>query len=408
MTTPSLAVTPDQVRAAAAVIDGFVVRTPSSLSRTLSAITGAEVVVKFESLQFTGSYKERGALNRLRALDPDQRRAGIVTASAGNFAQGIAHHSARLGIPATIVMPVGTPSVKAVRTAELGARVVVHGDGFGSAWAHAVELAAERGLVAISPFDDPAVIAGQGTVGLELLAEHRDLEVLAVPVGGGGLLAGISVIAREQAPRVELVGVQTDRFPSMVNALTGSTLPCGGPTIAEGIAVPRAGTITSEILRALDVEVVTVTEAAIEEAVCLYLEIEKVLAEGAGATALAALVEHRERFEGRKVGVVLSGANIDLRLLASVITRGLVRTGRLAPLRVSLPDEPGALGRLASLVGECGANIVEVRHERAVLSVHSRAVQVDLTVETSGPDRLAELVDRLGAAGYAPEARPDD
>ena len=407
MSPPAHAVSADQVRAAAATIDGFVVRTPSSLSRTLSAITGAEVVVKFESLQFTGSYKERGALNRLRALTREERRTGVVTASAGNFAQGIAHHASRLGIPATIVMPVGTPSVKAVRTAELGAQVVMHGDGFASAWLHAGELGVERGLVAVSPFDDPAVIAGQGTVGLELLAEHHDLDVLAVPVGGGGLLAGIAVIAREQAPRVELVGVQTDRFPSMVNALSGSSLPCGGPTIAEGIAVPRAGAITSEILRALDVEVVTVTEAAIEEAVCLYLEIEKVLAEGAGATALAALLEHRDRFEGRKVGVVLSGANIDLRLLASVITRGLVRTGRLTPLRVSLPDEPGALGRLASLVGECGANIVEVRHERSVLSVHSRAVQVDMTVETSGPDRLATLMDRLAAVGYSPRMPPD-
>lgn len=243
-------------------------------------------------------------------------------------------------------------------------------------------------------------------MGLELLAEHHDLDVLAVPVGGGGLLAGIAVIAREQAPRVELVGVQTDRFPSMVDERLVAPLQ----------AVPRsprasrylAGAITSEILRALDVEVVTVTEAAIEEAVCLYLEIEKVLAEGAGATALAALLEHRDRFEGRKVGVVLSGANIDLRLLASVITRGLVRTGRLTPLRVSLPDEPGTLGRLASLVGECGANIVEVRHERSVLSVHSRAVQVDMTVETSGPDRLATLMDRLAAVGYSPRMPPTD
>jgi len=408
MTRRELAVTADHVRAAAAAIDGHVVRTPSTRSRTLSAITGADVVVKFESLQFTGSYKERGALNRLRALTDDERRAGIVTASAGNFAQGVAHHAVRLGIPATIVMPVGTPAVKAVRTAELGAEVVEYGAGFGDAWAHAVELGAAGGMVAISPFDDPAVIAGQGTVGLEMLAEHPDLDILCVPVGGGGLLAGIAVIAREQAPRVDLIGVQTERFPSMVNALTGSTLPCLGPTIAEGIAVPQAGRITSEIFRALDVDVVTVTEAAIEAAVCLYLEIEKVLAEGAGAAALAALLEHRDRFAGRKVGVVLSGANIDLRLLASVLTRGLVRTGRLAPLRVSLPDEPGALGRLATLVGECGANIVEVRHERSVLSVHSRAVQVDLLVETTGPDRLAALVDRLDRSGYAPEHRPDD
>lgn len=403
MTARRLPVQADDVRAAAAAIDGQVVRTPSARSTTLGAIAGADVVVKFESLQFTGSYKERGALNRLLRMGGPQRSAGVVTASAGNFAQGLAHHAGRLGIPATIVMPHGTPAVKAVRTEELGATIVIHGDGFGGAWSHATELAEQRGATLVSPFDDPDVIAGQGTVGLELLADHHDLDVVVVPVGGGGLLAGIATLARAQAPRLELVGVQTDRFPSMVSALTGQELPCGGPTIAEGIAVPVAGRTTSEILRALDVDVITVTEAAIEEAVCWYLEIEKVLAEGAGAAALAALLEHRDRFAGRRVGVILSGANIDLRLLASILTRGLVRTGRLAPLRVSLPDEPGALGRLATVVGTAGANIVEVRHERAVLSVHSRAVRVDLVVETSGPDRLAALVADLAAAGYHPE-----
>lgn len=403
----TLPVTADAVRAAAAAIDGHVVRTPSARSTTLSAICGADVVVKFEGLQFTGSYKERGALNRLRSLDAAERAAGVVTASAGNFAQGLAHHAGRLGIPATIVMPNGTPGVKAVRTRELGAEVVLHGDGFGDAWARAVELGAERGLTAISPFDDADVVAGQGTVGLELLAEHPDLDLIVVPVGGGGLLAGISVVARAQAPHVELLGVQTERFPSMVNALTGATAPCEGPTIAEGIAVPVAGRITSEILAANSVEVITVSEAAIEEAVCLYLEIEKVLAEGAGAAALAALLQHRDRIAGRTVGVILSGANIDLRLLASILTRGLVRTGRLAPLRVRIPDEPGALGRLATLVGACGGNIVEVRHERAVLSVHSRAVQVDLVVETSGRDVLDALVETMAVAGYEPRLEPD-
>ena len=393
-------VTSADVERAAAAIEGAVVRTPAPLSQTLSDITGADVVVKFENLQFTASYKERGALYRLLTLGDEAVERGVVTMSAGNFAQGVAHHAARLGVGATIVMPAGTPSMKVSRTTALGAEVVLHGATLDESRAHADRLAGERGSVLLSPFDDPAVIAGQGTVAVELLDEHPDLGCVVVPVGGGGLLAGMSLAMRDRAPHVEVVGVQSERYPSMVNALRGTNLPCGGFTIAEGIAVTEAGRLTSAILTELAVDVVTVTEDHLEEAVVLYLEIEKVVAEGAGAAPLAALLEHADRFRGRRVGIVLSGGNIDLRLLASVIMRGMVRTGRLSTLRVDLPDEAGALGRLTTLIGEGGANIVEVRHVRNELAVHSRSAGVEVSVETPDAGRLRDLVSRLQEAGY--------
>ena len=395
-----------RIEAAAAAIAGAVVRTPVARSQTLSEITGATVVVKFENLQFTGSYKERGALFRLLNLNADERRRGVVTASAGNFAQAVAHHASRLGIPATIVMPAGTPSIKVARTHALGATVLLHGAGFDEASERAHELGAGNGLTYLSPFDDPDVVAGQGTTALEFLEDAPEVDTLIVPVGGGGLLAGMAIAARALRPGIELVGVQSERYPAMVAALGGKELPCGGPTIAEGIAVAVPGMLTRQLLAALSTHVVTVPEARIEEAVCLYLEVEKTVAEGAGAAGLAALLEYRERFRGRCVGLVLSGGNIDLLLLASVITRGMIRSERLMQLTVDLPDTPGSLGALTVLVGTMAANIVDVAHERRRLEVPSRMAHVSLTVETRGRDHAQAIVQQLRAAGYTVAVTP--
>jgi threonine dehydratase len=395
-----LPVEPADVRRAATAIGDRVVRTPSAVSRTLSAITGATVAVKFENLQFTASYKERGALNRLLALDAGARSRGVVAASAGNFAQAVAFHASAEGVPATIVMPVGTPTVKATRTEELGAAVVMQGDDFDRAQAFARRLAEHDGLVYLSPYDDVDVIAGQGTVALEFLDDLPDLDTLLVPVGGGGLLAGMAVAARDLRPDIELVGVQAETYASMVAALRGQEPRCGGTTIADGIAVKEPGRITKVVIEALCDDVVTVPESRIEEAVCLYLEVEKVVAEGAAAAGLAALLEYPERFRGRRVGLVLTGGNIDLRLLASVIMRGLVRSERMACIRVGVPDTPGALGLLTAVIGNHGGNIVDLSHRRMLLGVSSRAVAVDVTVETRDAHSLNELLDGLHAAGY--------
>jgi threonine dehydratase len=395
---PALPVSADDVRRAAAAIEGAVVRTPSARSETLSEITGAEVTVKFENLQFTASYKERGARNRLLELGDAERARGVVTMSAGNYAQAVARHAGLLGVRATIVMPEATPTVKAARTAALGATVVRQGASLAESQAEARRLAERDGMVLLSPYDDAEVIAGQGTVALELLEDHPDLEVLVLPVGGGGLLAGCAVIARDLAPGIEIVGVQTERYPSMVNALRGEHRPCGGPTIADGIAVATAGELTSAIAAALVDDVFAVPESRIEEAVGLYLEIEKVVAEGAGATALAGLLDAPERFRGRRVGIVLSGGNIDLRLLASVVMRGMVRTGRLGTLRVQIPDRPGSLARLSQIIGERGGNIVEIRHHRWFLDVSSLAAEVEVTIETAEQQVFRGIVAALRAS----------
>ena len=400
------AVDAQRIEVAAAAIAGAVVRTPVARSQTLSEITGATVVVKFENLQFTGSYKERGALFRLLNLSPDEHRRGVVTASAGNFAQAVAHHAARLGIPATIVMPAVTPSIKVARTHALGATVLLHGAGFDEASERARELSAGDGPTYLSPFDDPDVVAGQGTTALEFLEDAPEVDTLIVPVGGGGLLAGMAVAARARRPDIQLVGVQSERYPAMVAALGGQDLPCGGSTIAEGIAVAQPGLLTRRVLAALGTEVVTVPEARIEEAVCLYLEVEKTVAEGAGAAGLAALLEYPERFRGRSVGLVLSGGNIDLLLLASVITRGMIRSERLMQLTVDLPDTPGSLGALTVLVGTTGANIVDVAHERRRLEVPSRMAHVSLTIETRGRQHARAILDQLRAAGYTVTVAP--
>jgi threonine dehydratase len=369
-------------------------------SETLSVITGANLWLKFENLQYTASFKDRGALYRLLQLTPDERRRGVVAVSAGNHAQGVAYHATRLGIPATIVMPRSTPNVKVASTEALGALVVLHGDDLAAAHAEAEARAERDRLVWVAPFDDVHVIAGQGTVGLELFADVPDLDAVVVPVGGGGLLAGIAVVAAERAPHVELVGVETELYPSMINALHGGGDVPGGPTIAEGIAVPRSGRITSEIVAALVDDVVAVPEATIEQAVNLLLEIEKTVAEGAGAAGLAAVLATPERFKGRNVGLIVTGGNIDPRLLASVIMRGLVRSGRLSRLSIGVSDAPGSLSRVTAIVAELRGNIVEVSHQRLFSDLSVKNTMLELAVETRDRDHADRIVDALEAAGY--------
>jgi threonine dehydratase len=400
MASGSLPVSADDVHAAADRVAGSIERTPSAHSRTLSAVLGCHVVVKFENLQFVASFKERGALNKLAQLSPDERARGVIAMSAGNHAQAVAYHATRLGIDATIVMPATTPFVKLQRTRELGATVVLHGDGLGDAEAEALRIAAAEGRTYVHPYDDPAVIAGQGTCALEMLADDPDLDVLVVPVGGGGLLAGMAVAARATAPGVDLVGVQTERYPAMVDRIHGTEHAPGGTTIAEGIAVPRVGELTAQIVSALATDVVTVSEEHIEEAMNLLLEIEKVVTEGAGAAGIAALIEHPELFAGRRVGVVLTGGNVDPRLLASVIMRGLIRNGRLSRLHVEIPDVPGAMGAITTLLGETGANIVEILHQRMFVDVSAKSAEIEVTIETLDHAHVTRVVDTLEAAGY--------
>lgn len=404
-----LPVTIDDVRAASSAIRGAVVRTPMTHSRTLSAITGADVWVKFENFQYTASFKERGARNRLLALDEDERRLGVVAMSAGNHAQAVAHHATLLSIPAIIVMPIGTPANKISRTEDNGARVVVAGDTLEDAAGVARTIAAEEGATFIPPYDDPMVIAGQGTCTLELLADGPELDALVVPVGGGGLFAGACVAARGTHPKVELIGVQSELYPSMIEA-TGRAAPepnpQWGPTIAEGIAVKRPGALTTEIISALADDVVAVPERAIEEAVVWYLEIEKIVSEGAGAAPLAALLADPDRFAGRTVGLIHSGANIDLRLLSSVIMRGLARTGRLCRLVIDVPDTPGALGALTAAVGNAGGNIVDLWHHREFGMHSARVTEIELLVETRDQENADRMRFELASAGYVVKEAP--
>jgi threonine dehydratase len=394
----------DDVRQAAARIEGGVVRTPSATSYTLSELLGATVVVKFENLQFTASYKERGALNRLLALDPDERARGVVAMSAGNHAQGVAHHAARLGVPATIVMPAFTPAVKVARTRILGAEVVLYGDDLSAAEAEARRLERERRLTFIHPFDDPLIMAGSGTVALELLEDHPEIDVFIVPVGGGGLISGVATVVKALAPGAEVVGAQSDRYPSMVTAL-GRPAPDarGGATIAEGIAVMAPGHLTLPVVRALVDDLLVIGEADIEIAVGMFAEVEKIVAEGAGAMGVAALRAFPERFAGRTVGVIVSGGNIEPRLLASVLLRGLVRSGRLVTLRVEAVDRPGALAAVSAIVAAEGGNIVEVRHSRLLAELSIRSTQIELTVEMVDRDHAMATLARLTEAGFAAE-----
>jgi len=389
------------IEAAASRIRGQVVETPCLLSRTLSEITGAQVYLKFENLQFTASFKERGALNRLSQLDEAERARGVIAVSAGNHAQGVAWHAKRLGIPATIVMPRFTPGVKVMRTREFGAEVVLHGDRFDDAREQGLRLAAERGLTMIDPFDDDLIIAGQGTIGIEMLRAQPDLDELVVPIGGGGLIGGIATAARHLKPGIRVTGVQTERFALVYDALEGTHHEVGAGSIAEGIAVNRLGERTLPIIRERVDKVVLVGEGDIERAILLLLEVEKTVVEGAGAAGLAALLRHPERFRGRRVGLVLCGGNIDPLLLASIIERGMARSGRLARLYVDIRDVPGALSHVTGILAEEQANIEQIRHERAFGSVGSQRVEVEIVVQTRGPEHVQALLARLAEAGFA-------
>ena len=396
-----MAVTPQHIRDAADAIRGSVLNTPCLHSRTLSEITGAEVYLKFENLQFTASFKERGALNRLLSLDAAQRSAGVIAVSAGNHAQGVAYHAKRLGIPAVIVMPRYTPHVKVERTRAFGAEVVLEGDDFDAGKAFALELAKRRGLQLIHPYDDEKIIAGQGTIGLEMLSAQSGLEVLVVPVGGGGLIAGIALAAKSVKPQIEVIGVETERFPSMYCALKGVTPVFGASTIAEGIAVKEPGALTLPIVRQFVDEVLLVDEGDIEQAIVMLLEVEKTVAEGAGATGLAALLRHRERFAGKKAGLVLSGGNIDPLMLASILERGMVRSGRLARFIIELRDLPGALAQVTARLAELNANIEEIHHQRAFTHLPVQSAEVEFVLQTRSHEHVAEILEALKAAGFA-------
>lgn len=388
------------IEAAAARIAGQVARTPCLHSRTLSDIHGCELWLKFENLQYTASFKERGALNRLLALDPAERRRGVIAASAGNHAQGVAYHATRLGIRAVIVMPRQTPFVKIENTRKLGGEVVLHGDSVEDATAHALHLARREGLVFVHPYDDPLVIAGQGTIALEMLEQVPGLEWLVVPVGGGGLISGMAIAAKGRRPDIRITGVEAALFPAVRRILAGETEVPGGPTIAEGIAVKRPGRSTLPVIRALVDEIRIVGEASIEAAVLGLLEIEKTVVEGAGAVTLAAVADDPAAFRGRRVGLVLSGGNIDSRLLSAVILRGLVRTDRLVRFRVGLPDSPGSLARVTSIVAEAGGNIVDVVHQRAFSRLSVKQADVDFTIETRNADHAEEIRTVLERAGF--------
>ena len=393
-----LPVTLRDIEAAAAVLDGFVKRTNFDRSRTLSDITGASTWLKFENLQFTATFKERGAINRPSALPADERRRGVIAASAGNHAQGVAYHAARLSIPATIVVPIGTPTVKIENTRRHGATVIEGGTTLEEAARLATDHGREARLTYIHPYDDPIVIAGQGTIALEMLAAVPDLDVLLVPIGGGGLISGIAVAAKTLKPAIEIIGVQAVLYPSMFNLIKGQGLAMRGDTLAEGIAVKSPGRITAEIVRALVDDIVLVTEAQIEQALSLLITIEKTVTEGAGAAGLAAVLADPDRFKGRSIGLVLSGGNIDTRLLSGVLTRQLARDGRLTQLRFDIVDRPGQLAAVLAILSKSGANIVEVSHQRIFTALPAKAVLLEVVIETKDRSHLAATIDALRAA----------
>lgn len=388
------------LRSAAELLSGQVVRTPTVPSGPLSAATGAHVFLKLETLQRTGSFKDRGALVKLRSLDESAARRGVIAVSAGNHAQGVAAHAERLGIPATIVMPVGTPFTKIRRTEAFGARVLLQGDTLNAAEPFAHEMAEEHGFTFVHPYDDPMIVAGQGSVGLEMLEDVADLDVIVSPIGGGGLISGIAIAARALRPDIEVVGVETEVFPSMYNAIHDTDRSVGGDTIADGIAVKSPGALTRDIVSAMVDDILVVREASIEEAVQSMLTEGRVLVEGAGATPLAALLEHRERFEGRRVGLVAAGSNIDPRLLASVLLRGMSRAGHLARLRVSITDQTGTLAKVAAVIGDAGGNIVETYHQRMFADVSVKRAALDVVVETRDRDHADAIIAGLGVAGF--------
>ena len=392
-------ITLQDIQDAASRLNGQVLDTPCVESRTLSEIVGAQIFLKFENLQFTASFKERGACNKLAQLTAEERARGVIAMSAGNHAQGVAYHAQRLGIRAVIVMPSFTPGVKVERTRGFGAEVVLHGSTLEEARLHAYQLAEEQGLVFVHPYDDEAVAAGQGTLALEMLAAVPNLDTLVIAVGGGGLIAGVATAAKALRPDIEIIGVQTERFPAMVNAVKGTHHAQGTSTIAEGIAVGTPGTVTLEVVRRLVDDLVLVDEGDIEQAVLMLLEIEKTLVEGAGAAGLAALVRYPERFKGKRVGLVLCGGNIDPLLLAAIIERGMVRSGRLARIQVSARDVPGVLAAITKTVADAGANIEEVHHQRAFTLLAAQNVEIELVLQARGKAHVQEVLEKLRAAG---------
>ena len=402
-TTPMQPPTIDDIRAAARRIDGAVIKTPMLVSRTLSEILGAEVWLKFENLQFTAAYKERGALNKLLQLSAEDRARGVIAASAGNHAQAVAYHAKRLGIPAVIVMPESTPTVKVTQTAGHGAQVVLYGKIVDDAFSRARELALENGYVFVHAFDDPQVIAGAGTVGLEMLEAAPDLDVITVPIGGGGLMSGVAIAARALKPDIELIGVEAELYPSMKCAIEGCHLPLGGDTLAEGIAVKQPGELTSRILRELANDVVLVSERDLERAVSMLVGIEKTVVEGAGAAGLAAMLAQPERFKGKKVATILCGGNIDTHLLANVLVRDLVRQGRIARLHVAAHDQPGALAAITAKVFEAGVNVIEINHSRIFTRLPAKDTMIEVECEARDPQAIDDVVTRLEAAGFRVE-----
>jgi threonine dehydratase len=395
-----LPVTIDDIRTAHARIADSIVRTPTLISQTLSQITGATIYLKFENLQFTAAYKERGALNRLLVMGDDARKTGVIAASAGNHAQGLAYHGKRLGVPVTIVMPKSTPMVKVMQTESHGAKVVLEGETFEAAYDHARKLEREQNLTFVHPFDEPDIIAGQGTVALEMLADAPDIDTIIVPIGGGGLISGMGTAAKAINPAIEVIGVQAELYPSMFALVNGEDLPCEGDTLAEGIAVKSPGELTRRFVRELADDIVLVGERHLEQAVSLLLQIEKTVVEGAGAAGLAALLAHPDKFTGKTIGIVLCGGNIDTRLLANVLLRDLARSGRLARLRLRLQDRPGSLFHVTRIFHEEAVNIIEIYHQRVFTSLPAKGLITDIECETRDRAHLDRLILALQAAKY--------
>ena len=408
-----MSVTLEDIRRAADATVGHIARTPFLHSATLSRLAGCELYIKFENHQFTAAFKERGALNHLLSLSEDERQRGVIAMSAGNHAQAVAYHASRLGIRAVIVMPRHTPNLKVSNTRALGAEVHLVGDGVDEAGDYAARLAEEHGYVFVHPYDDERVIAGQGTIALEMLEDVADLDALVIPIGGGGLIGGNAVAAKGLNPEIEIIGVQTARFPAMQQALAGEKIHCSLATIAEGIAVKQPGKITRELVREHVSDILLVDEATIERAILMFLEIEKTVAEGAGAAGLAAVLSQPERFRGRKVGLVLCGGNIDMQALSSVIQRGLVRSGRIVRVRVGISDVPGSLSELTQLLAEQRANVISITHQRTFTDLSLRATEVEATLETLGSEHTREVIEALRHEGYDPvmpanEVHPDE
>jgi threonine dehydratase len=396
-----MTITLEDIRRAASVIAGQVVRTPAVPARRLAESTGArEVVLKLENQQYTGSFKDRGAYNKLASLDDAAKKAGVIAMSAGNHAQGVAYHAQRLKIPATIVMPQGTPFTKVERTTSFGARVLLEGDSIDAAAVFARERAAKEGLTFVHPYDDPLIIAGQGTIGLELMADCPELDTIVVPIGGGGVMSGVAIAATGLKPGIRMLGVEAALYPSMHHAIRNLEPANGGQTIAEGIAVKSPGKLTRSIIADLVSELLLVEEDALERGVQMLAEQQKVIAEGAGAAGLAAMIAHPELFAGRRVGLVICGGNIDSRMLAQVLLRGMVREGRLVTLRIEISDAPGVLGRLAKLVGDSGGNIIEIHHQRMFNDLPPKRADIDAVIETRNPEHYHKIIAALEGDGF--------